>query len=149
MEIFGEILEGIYYEERRGVYGIATNEFNQVAVIQMPHGDFIPGGGIEGNESEEECLRRELIEETGYDIKIKEHICMGIDYGYGPKSQKYLKLMGSFYLIEFKDDTGLKSELDHVLVWKAKEELKKSMRLEYQYWAVEESFKIKDGVKSI
>jgi len=142
MRIFGEILDGIFYQERKGAYGIAINEFNQVAVIQMPHGDLLPGGGIENNETEEECLRREMIEETGYNIKIKDFICKGIEYGYAWKPKKYLKLVGSFYLIDFENDTGLKSELDHKLVWKDKEELMESMRLEYQYWAVEEAFKV-------
>lgn len=141
MRIFGEVLDGISYKERKGTYGIAINDLKQVAVIQMPYGDFIPGGGIENNETEEECLRRELIEETGYNIKIKDFICKGIEYRYGQKSQKYLKLVGSFYFIELKDDTGMKSELDHKLVWKDKEELKTSICLEYQNWAVEEAFK--------
>lgn len=143
MKIFGEVLEGISYKERRAAYGIAINDSEQVAVIQMPHGDFLPGGGIEENESEEECLKRELIEETGYNIDIKKLICKGVQYGYGPKSQKCMKMVGYFYLIEFKNNTGLKSELDHELVWKDKDELKKSMRIKYQKWAVEEAFKMR------
>lgn len=142
MRIFGEILDGIYYKERKGAYGIAINELNQVAVIQMPHGDFLPGGGIEINETEATCLRRELIEETGYSININSFICSGIQYGYGPKSEKYLKLVGSFYMIQLQNDTGMKSEIDHNLVWKDRDELKKSMRLEYQYWAIQEAFKM-------
>jgi 8-oxo-dGTP diphosphatase len=143
MRVFGEVLDGVYYKERKGAYGIAINELNQVAVIQMPHGDFLPGGGIEPNETEDECLKRELIEETGYNISINNYVCSGIQYGYGPKSERYLKLVGSFYTIQLENDTGLKSELDHKLVWKSRDELKKSMRIEYQYWAIEEAFKMK------
>ena len=33
---------------------------------------FIPGGGVEGNESLEECCVRELAEETGYIVKINQ-----------------------------------------------------------------------------
>jgi 8-oxo-dGTP pyrophosphatase MutT (NUDIX family) len=145
MRIFGDVLDGVYYKERKGVYGIAINELNQVAVIQMPHGDFLPGGGIDLNETEDECLRRELIEETGYSININSFICNGIQYGYGPKSGKYLKLVGSFYTIQLGHDTGLKSEIDHKLVWKDREELKKSIRIEYQYWAIEEAFRLKES----
>jgi 8-oxo-dGTP diphosphatase len=143
MNIFGEILDNVTYTERKGAYGIGFNELNQVAVIQMPHGDFLPGGGIEGKESEEEALKREFIEETGFNISIGSHICRGIQYGFGPRSGKYLKLVGSFYLITLGNDTGLKTESDHKLVWKSLEELKNSMRIEYQYWAVEEAFKLK------
>ena len=149
MHIFGELLDGVFYKERKGAYGIAINELNQVAVIQMPHGDFLPGGGIESSETEEECLKRELIEETGYEININELICKGMQYGYGPKSQKYLKSVGSFYMIEFKNNTGQKSELDHELVWKDREDLKKSIRIEYQYWAINEAFKVKKAKKGM
>jgi len=145
MRIFGEVLDGIYYKERKGTYGIALNELNQVAVIEMPHGDFLPGGGIELNETEDQCLRRELIEETGYSININDFVCRGIEYGYGPKSKKYLKLVGSFYMMQLENDTGLKSELDHILVWKDIATLKDSMRLEYQYWAVQEAFKLNES----
>ena len=44
-------------------------------------------------------------------------------------------------MIQLENDTGLKSEQDHKLVWKNREELKNSMRIEYQYWAIEEAFK--------
>lgn len=143
MHVFGEILDGVYYKERKGTYGIALNELNQVAIIQTPRGNFLPGGGIELNETEDQCLRRELIEETGYSININSFVCSGIEYGYGSKSEKYLKLVGSFYMIQLKNDTGLKSELDHTLVWKDIDTLKNSMRLKYQYWALQEAFKLK------
>jgi len=141
MRIFGEVQKGISYTKRKGVYGIAINESRQVAVIEMPHGDFLPGGGIENNETEDECLKREFIEETGYDIKINNHICNGTQYGYGPKSKKYMELVGSFYFIQFLNDTGLKSETNHKLVWKSIEELKKSILIEYQYWAIQEALR--------
>lgn len=143
MKVFGEKLEGQNYQKREGAYGIAINKQNEVAIIQMAHGDFLPGGGIEDGETEEECLKRELVEETGYDIEISQFVCKGIEYGFGPRSKKYLKLIGSFYKIKFKNDTGLKSEPDHKLVWKTLDELKDSMRLEYQLWAIKEAFKLR------
>ena len=34
----------------------------------------LPGGGMEGNETKEECLYRELLEELGWAIKIDQYI---------------------------------------------------------------------------
>ncbi|WP_069650090.1 NUDIX domain-containing protein [Caloranaerobacter ferrireducens] len=148
MQVFGEKIEGKNYKNREGAYGIAINKLNQVAIIQTSHGDFLPGGGIEKGETKEECLKREFIEETGYNIEIKQLVCRGIEYRFSPKMNKYLKLIGSFYLINLEKDTGLRSEDDHELVWKTKEELEESMGLEYQFWAIQETFKLLNIEKS-
>lgn len=40
---------------------------NRILLVQSNRGDFkFPGGGLEKNESHEECLKREVREETGY-----------------------------------------------------------------------------------
>ncbi|MBS8263890.1 NUDIX domain-containing protein [Mesobacillus boroniphilus] len=40
---------------------------NRILLVQSNRGDFkFPGGGLEINESHEECLKREVREETGY-----------------------------------------------------------------------------------
>lgn len=41
----------------------------------------LPGGGMELNESEEECLRRELKEETNLDVEINKVLFDDIKYG--------------------------------------------------------------------
>lgn len=138
MQVFGKILDNHVYRERKGAYGIAINENNDIAVIQMPHGDFLPGGGIEGDESEEACLHRELMEETGHKIVILSHVTHAIQYGFSPKSKAYLKLVGSFYSIKFLEKTDGKIEDDHILVWKSLQTLRNTMRLKYQLYAVEE-----------
>ena len=49
---------------------------NHILLIQTSRGDFkFPGGGVEKNESHEECLKREVKEETGYiDCIVKDNI---------------------------------------------------------------------------
>ena len=49
-DVFGEKLSGQTYVDREGVYAIILNDKNEVATIRLPHGYFLPGGGLEGTE---------------------------------------------------------------------------------------------------
>ncbi len=62
---FGDIVPTS--ERRDGVAAIIINQHNQIYVQKWSYGGYeIPGGRYEKNESDEEALRREIIEETGY-----------------------------------------------------------------------------------
>ncbi len=55
---------------RTAIRGIILKD-DQILLIRTSSGDLkFPGGGIQGNETYEEALRREIREETGY-INIK------------------------------------------------------------------------------
>ena len=53
---------------RRGVYGLITNENGEYLLQYFRNKNFywLPGGGVEGDESEEDCLKREMAEESGF-----------------------------------------------------------------------------------
>ena len=63
--VFGEKLANQEYVNREGAYAIILNDKNEVATVRLPHGYFLPGGGIEGSEDKETCLKRECLEELG------------------------------------------------------------------------------------
>jgi aminoglycoside 6'-N-acetyltransferase len=59
----------------KGAAGVCINEHNQVLMVLQAGEDeeakwSIPSGGVEGNESFEECCIREMEEETGLTVKI-------------------------------------------------------------------------------
>ncbi|CAG9620412.1 NUDIX hydrolase [Sutcliffiella rhizosphaerae] len=73
-----------------GASGLCMNEQGQILMVLQGKLDekkvwSIPSGGIEGNETYEECCIKELKEETGYEVKIikplfiKEGNTFGID----------------------------------------------------------------------
>jgi 8-oxo-dGTP diphosphatase len=59
------------------VYGILVNSQNQVLVTdEIRYGQRItkfPGGGLQFGEGTIDCLKRECLEEFGYEVEVKEH----------------------------------------------------------------------------
>jgi len=66
---------------RRTARGIVIKE-DKILVIFMKKLDFyiLPGGGVEKNESLKACCRREVLEETGYKIKLNEEKVVVTEY---------------------------------------------------------------------
>ncbi|WP_062104384.1 NUDIX hydrolase [Bacillus niameyensis] len=66
------------YHRAFGVYGICV-ENGQLLVIRKNGGPYInrfdlPGGSLEEGESLSDAMKREFMEETGFEIEIKENI---------------------------------------------------------------------------
>ena len=77
-KFFGE-RENVCYVDRKGAYLIAIHD-GKAAVIKTPKGYFLLGGGIENNETDEDCIMRECLEETGSAVKILKKICSAEAY---------------------------------------------------------------------
>lgn len=108
---------GKTYTQRTGAYGIIPNDQNLLAIVKTPRGYFLPGGGIEDSESEEDCVVRECLEEIGLKVKVLKKICSGNCYFYATTSNKYIASLGHFYSCEIVQMSGTKTEADHELVW--------------------------------
>ena len=72
------------------------------------------GGGIEENETHENCLKREFLEESGYIIKsIKELVtvdCFWLAGGQWP-----LESLDNFYVIEVEQEHSTPLEKEHIV----------------------------------
>lgn len=133
--IFGEKLEDVEYFERPAVYGIVFNSDGKIATIKTPRGYFLPGGGIEKNENHKQCLEREFMEETGYEIDFGNYIGKSSLY-HKSKSNRYIFSIGFFYYAELKNKKNNGIEEDHELVWLEPNECINNLNLEHQSWAV-------------
>ena len=97
--------KSIYW--RPSAYGLIIKN-NQVLLIKAKmHGIWeLPGGGIEFNETISEALKREVYEETGYKITVKNNQPIHIqdNYFYAPDLDKYFRAIPMVFLAKITTD---------------------------------------------
>lgn len=134
--VFGDKAGDKEYKERPAVYALIVNERNEVAVVQSRGRLLLPGGGMEGDETRQECLERECAEELGYDIAITSYIGCAVQYLISFLTGEPMKISGYFYRADLVRPNGRKSEPDHELVWLPPEEAAPRMFTEFAGWAI-------------
>jgi 8-oxo-dGTP diphosphatase len=139
---FGEKEKDRQYKDRAGVYAIIFDNKGSVAAVRVPEGSFLIGGGIEEGETHEECLKRECLEETGYDIEVKDFICKGNTYFYSEQLNVYHFLICYFYLAELKDKIKEPVEEDHEFEWLAINEIEEKLFFKHQIWAIKQAMRV-------
>jgi 8-oxo-dGTP diphosphatase len=140
---FGKKEEGKEYIWRPAVYCIMfDSQKDKMAIIQTSDGKyFLPGGGIENNETHEECLKREALEEMGMDIEIGRFLGSARRYFYSTNEYKYYLSEGYFYLCDKGLEISKPTEEDNFLKWIEPTQAIKNLFHEHQSWAVNEALK--------
>lgn len=67
---------------RKAVRGVVFDNENKIGLINVSKHNYykLPGGGVEGSESDEDALKRECIEELGCDVSIESEIGRIFEY---------------------------------------------------------------------
>jgi len=120
------------YLKRLGAYAIIKNDQDLIAVIKTKTGYFLPGGGVEDNESLEQCLKRECSEEMGALISIISNFAQGNYYFYSTTLNINMESIGSFFTARIEEFLDDKIEDDHQLFWLNLEKLIELLYLENQ-----------------
>ena len=136
-KIFGQ-KEHETYTDRTGAYLIPIQD-NTISVIQTSKGYFLIGGGKEENETDEDCIYRECLEETGCEAIIKEKICCAEAYTTHPVIG-YFHPVQTYYTGTITEKRKEPAEQDHQFLWIPYELLKGNLYSDMQNWALQQAW---------
>lgn len=138
---FGEKKE-VEYVTRIGVYIVIENEIGQIILVQAPNGAyFLPGGEIEPGETKEEALKRELLEELGYEIGNATYLGVADEYFHSRHRQTDYYNPGYFYGTKNFKKVAPPTENFNGIAWFSKEEALKNLKRGSHKWALEQFIK--------
>lgn len=120
------------YTKRIGAYGIIVNDEGLIALVKTKTGYFLPGGGVEGIESPEECLKRECLEEIGVEVSVIDNFARGNYFFYSPNLNINMESVGIFFTCKIEKYLDVMTESDHELVWLGAEQAADLMYLDNQ-----------------
>jgi 8-oxo-dGTP diphosphatase len=138
---FGNKQDGVDYIERPGAYAVIENNERQIAIIKTSNGYFLPGGGIDTGESDVNALKREVMEEIGYQVSIVTEIGEVVEYTEAYSEEKHYQIRSRFYKVQLGAKVGDGVEKDHRLVWLLLEDAIKRLKRQGQVWAVQSMVK--------
>ena len=136
---FGSPRPGLDYRERPTAFGLVSRD-GRLACVRVDRGEGsyfdLPGGAVDGEETEEQALVREFIEETG--LTVRPLIRIGEAGQFFCKTDgEPLNNRGGFWTVEMTDlDPARKVEADHELVWLDPAFAIASLRHDAHAWAV-------------
>ena len=136
---FGKPVRNQKYQLRKGAYAIIFNSSqDRVLTVHNKGYHFLPGGGIEENESDAVCIEREMLEETGYSATVGSFIGTAQYYFISSKNE-YILSDGYFYLAEHGKKVQNATEVDHVMEWVHIDDMERLFFFKHQIWAVKKA----------
>ena len=98
---FGIPLRDRTYVLRPGAYGVLADSLSRILVIEASVGTFyLPGGGIESNETAEQAVVREIMEETGLEVSCGRQFAAAAQFVHCLDEPNGYKKTCSFFLVE-------------------------------------------------
>jgi 8-oxo-dGTP diphosphatase len=128
------------YRVRHGAYGIALKG-SEVLIETAKFGLFLPGGGVEAGESHEEALRREFIEETGYELAAHEFIGSSRQFSEVVDRGLFYERVGHFFIVELgaKGEPSYADGHEYPVSWMPIDSVRGALHLPFQEWGLAEA----------
>lgn len=136
--VFGDKVENVKFKSRYGVHAIVEKNGN-FCLVQAPNGAFfLPGGEIEPGESQEEALKRELIEEIGADdVIVGDFIGQANEYFYSSHRDQHYYNPAYFYSLNSFNINKAPLEDFNKVLWFTYDEAVKLLKRGSHKWGLE------------
>lgn len=136
---FGSPRRGLDYRERPTAFGLVLQN-GKLACVRVDRGEGsyfdLPGGAVDGDETEEQALVREFMEETGMTVMARTRIGEAGQF-FCKTDGEPLNNRGGFWTAEMTMlEPALKVETDHELVWLDAAFAIANLRHDAHAWAV-------------
>lgn len=136
---FGTPKPGLAYVRRPTAFGLVFHD-GKLACVRVDRGEGsyydLPGGAIDGDETEEQALVREFVEETGMAVRPFARIAEAAQY-FRKSDGAPINNTGGFWVAEMLSiDPAAKVETDHELVWLHPHTALNELRHDAHAWAV-------------
>lgn len=126
------------YQARYAAYAILINQQGKIAIVEAPNGAFfLPGGEIEGSETKEEAIDREMMEELGFKVNLAEYLGQADEYFYSRHRDTYFYNPGYFFVAKNWEKVSEPTEEGSLSRWVAPEEAIVLLKRGSHKWAVE------------
>ena len=136
---FGTAASGLDYRLRATAFGLVVQD-SRLACVRVDRGEGsyfdLPGGAVDGDETEQQALVREFMEETGMTVRALSRIGEASQY-FRKSDGEPINNTGGFWTVEHLSlDPAAKVEADHQLVWIDPHQALAELRHDAHAWAV-------------
>lgn len=132
--VFGEPIPGQAYIYRPSGYALIFDAGGRIAVIRTNLGFFLPGGGCEGEETPEQALLRESLEEAGRAMEIVRPLGQTMDYLKSVNSGRFYQVHSTFFLARFIEPQIQEAAPGHQQMWLEPQETAEKLFRPSQAW---------------
>ncbi|MFE9083075.1 NUDIX domain-containing protein [Brevundimonas sp. NPDC003935] len=136
---FGTARPGLDYLHRAATFGLVERD-GKLACVRVDRGEGsyfdLPGGAVDGEESEQQALVREFAEETGLIVEPEDRLTEAAQY-FRKTDGSPVNNAGGFWTVRITGfDASTQCEPDHELVWLDPLDAVSRLRHEAHAWAV-------------